>query len=106
MLMHPTERMFLKLILSGLSGLVILDVENQAQTVDNARQKQPILHRRCAQCHGEESPQASLNVLTRAAMLKGGKTGPAIVPGSSQTSLLVQHLTGEKKPMMPMGQAP
>jgi len=39
-------------------------------------------------------------------MLKGGKNGPSIVPGSSQTSLLVQHLTGEKKPMMPMGQDP
>ncbi len=39
-------------------------------------------------------------------MLKGGKNGPAIVPGSSQKSLLVQHLTGEKKPVMPMGQDP
>jgi hypothetical protein len=39
-------------------------------------------------------------------MLKGGKNGPAIVPGSSQKSLLIQHLTGEKKPMMPMGQDP
>src|SRR5262245_13452938 len=105
-MMLPSERLFLKLILSGLCGLVILAVENQAQTVDYPRQVQPILHRRCAQCHGEESPQAGLNVLTRAAMLKGGKTGPAIVPGSSQKSLLVQHLTGEKKPMMPMGQDP
>ena len=45
-------------------------------------------------------------MLTRAAMLKGGKNGPAIVPGSGQKSLLVQHLTGEKKPVMPMGQDP
>jgi len=81
-------------------------VDGAAQSVDYARQVQPILHRRCAQCHGEEAPQGGLSVLTRTGMLKGGKNGPSIVPGSSQKSLLVQHLTGEKKPLMPMGQDP
>jgi len=97
-----------------LSGLILnilfitggFPVESNAQTVDYARDVQPILRRRCAQCHGEDSPQGGLNLLSRAAMLKGGKSGPAIVPGSSQTSLLVQHVTGEKKPLMPMGQDP
>ena len=90
-----------------LVSLLCIDaIDAAAQSVDYARQVQPILHRRCAQCHGEESPQGGLSLLTRAGMLKGGKNGPSIVPGSSQTSLLVQHLTGEKKPMMPMGQDP
>jgi mono/diheme cytochrome c family protein len=80
--------------------------DGTAQSVDYARQVQPILHQRCAQCHGEEAPQGGLSLLTQAGMLKGGKNGPAIVPGSSQKSLLVQHLTGEKKPLMPMGQDP
>jgi hypothetical protein len=39
-------------------------------------------------------------------MLKGGKSGPAIVPGMSQNSLLVKHITGELEPRMPMGGAP
>src|SRR5689334_9908481 len=69
-----------------------------AQSIDYARQVQPILHGRCAQCHGEEAPQGGLGLLTRGGILKGGKSGPAIVPGSSQKSLLIQHLTGEKKP--------
>ena len=95
-----------RLVLSILCSTVILGVEGWAQNVDYARQVQPILHQRCAQCHGEESPQGGLNLLTRAAILKGGKSGSAVVPGSSQKSLLIQHLTGERKPMMPMGQDP
>ncbi|HEU0005648.1 MAG TPA: DUF1549 domain-containing protein [Terriglobia bacterium] len=98
----------------GLSGRIwgalwllrLFCADGIAQSVDYARQVQPILHRRCAQCHGEEAPQGGLSLLTRAGMLKGGKNGPAIVAGSSQKSLLVQHLTGEKKPVMPMGQDP
>jgi mono/diheme cytochrome c family protein len=97
----------------NLSGIVVvlwlafpLCLDGAAQSPDYAREVQPILHRRCAQCHGDEAPQGGLNLLTRAGMLKGGKTGPAVVPGSSQKSLLVQHLTGEKKPVMPMGQDP
>jgi mono/diheme cytochrome c family protein len=77
-----------------------------AQSPDYARQVQPILHQRCASCHGEKAPQAALTVLTRAALLKGGKSGPAIVPGSSKASLLIQHVTGEKLPLMPMGGEP
>jgi len=102
-------RLLLVRPLSGRIWLVLwlallFCVDGDAQSVDYARQVQPILHRRCAQCHGEEAPQGGLNLLTRAGMLKGGKNGPAIVPGSGQTSLLVQHVTGEKKPVMPMGQ--
>lgn len=93
-------------ILIVLPLVLLFSVDGTAQSVDYARQVQPILHRRCAQCHGDEAPQGGLNLLTRSAMLKGGKNGPAIVPGSSQKSLLVQHLTGEKKPAMPMGQDP
>ena len=104
-------RLSLRRNLSGTIWVVLCLVlpfcfDSSGQSVDYARQVQPILHRRCAQCHGEEAPQGGLNLLTRGAMLKGGKNGPAIVPGSSQTSLLVQHLTGEKKPVMPMGQDP
>jgi mono/diheme cytochrome c family protein len=81
-------------------------VMGAAQSADYAQQVQPILHRRCSQCHGEEAPQGGLSLLTRAGMLRGGKSGPAIVAGSSQNSLLVQHVTGAKQPLMPMGQDP
>ena len=74
-----------------LSLVPLFCMEGAAQSVDYARQVQPILHRRCAQCHGEEAPQGGLNLLTRAGMLKGGKNGlpssPAPVRGVSCFSI-------------------
>src|SRR2546429_7594629 len=41
----------------------------------------PILEKNCFQCHGESLKMANLDLRTRAAMLKGGDKGPAVVPG-------------------------
>jgi hypothetical protein len=76
-----------------------------AAKADFARDVQPILHARCAGCHGNEKPQAGLSVYTRAALLKGGAHGSAIVPGSSRTSLLLARVSGGA-PRMPLGQPP
>ncbi len=73
---------------------------------DYAREVQPLIHGRCGSCHNESAPQAGLVLLTREGMLKGGKTGPAIVPGSSRQSLLIERVTGEKQPLMPVGGEP
>ena len=77
-----------------------------APEVDFARDVQGILHARCAQCHGASAPQAGLSVITRAGLLKGGQSGPAIVPGSSGQSLLIRRVTGQTSPAMPMAGEP
>ena len=41
----------------------------------------PILLRRCTACHGLHRQEGGLDLRTKAAMLRGGKSGPAIVPG-------------------------
>ena len=79
---------------------------NDSTSPDYARDIQPLLHARCGGCHGKNSPQADLSVMTRTDLLKGGKNGPAIVPGSSASSLLLLHVTGEKQPQMPLGGKP
>jgi len=45
---------------------------------------------------------------SRAALMKGGASGPAILPepGKSASSLLLQRVTGQKPPRMPMGAPP
>ncbi len=50
----------------------------------------PLLADRCAQCHGAEKQSAGLRVDSREALLSGGDTGPAIVPGKAGASLLIQ----------------
>ena len=65
----------------------------------------PVLAANCFACHGE-SAMAGLRVDSRAGLLKGGETGPAIVPGDPEKSALlkaVQHAEGF--PRMPRGRA-
>ncbi|MGH8246873.1 MAG: DUF1549 domain-containing protein, partial [Gammaproteobacteria bacterium] len=77
-----------------------------AQTPDFARDVQPLLAARCGACHLGENPQGGLLLHSRADLLKGGASGPAIVPGSSRESLLIQRVTGFRAPVMPMGGEP
>lgn len=65
----------------------------------------PLLAANCFACHGE-SAMAGLRVDSRAGLLRGGETGPAIVPGDPDKSALlkaVQHAEGF--PRMPRGRA-
>ena len=59
----------------------------------------PILELHCVACHGEASPQADLDVRTRDALLAGGKSGPALVPGAPSDSLLLQKTASGAMPM-------
>ncbi len=53
---------------------------------------QPILRMRCYACHGALKQQARLRLDTVAAMVKGGESGPAVLPGNSASSLLIQRI--------------
>ncbi len=44
-----------------------------------------------------------LDLTSREAILKGGKHGPALVPGHAADSRFYRHLTGEFTPQMPFG---
>ena len=58
----------------------------------------PILDTRCVLCHGAHAPQADLDLRSLESLLKGGKSGPAIVPGSAGGSILVEKLVTETMP--------
>ncbi|MBI3764616.1 MAG: hypothetical protein HY260_22475 [Chloroflexi bacterium] len=70
-----------------------------------SRDVQPVLNQRCAPCHGE---QGGLSVASRADLLRGGLSGPAILPGDAEGSLLVQSVRGTLKEgeRMPLLSAP
>lgn len=60
---------------------------------------QALLLLRCAVCHGAERQEAGLDLRTREAILKGGKSGPAAVPGHPEQSLLLRKIeAGEMAP--------
>ncbi len=89
-------------VLTVLMVLVALQHRSAAQkTLLTEKDILPIVQR-CFQCHGEGLQMSGLDLHTRAGMLKGGATGPAIIPGDSAGSLVVKRVTGEVQPVMPM----
>src|SRR5471032_759819 len=67
------------------------------------RKIRPILAGTCFKCHGGEKTNGKLRIDSRAALLKGGRSGPALVPGDAEKSLLVRALRHAKdvEPMPP-----
>ena len=60
----------------------------------------PLLERTCLRCHGPEKHKADLRLDSREAALKGGESGPALVPGKPEESLLlklVRHAEADRK---------
>jgi hypothetical protein len=73
--------------------------EPAATALQFERDVQPILAANCVKCHGGAKPKAGLDLQTRTGMLKGGESGPALVPGSAAKSLLFQMISkGEMPP--------
>lgn len=58
----------------------------------------PILLRRCTTCHGRHQQLANLDLRSKSAMLIGGKSGPVIVPGKPEESLLINVLRSGQMP--------
>jgi mono/diheme cytochrome c family protein len=63
----------------------------------------PLLAARCASCHGEAKQKGKLRVDSIAALIAGGKGGPAILPGNASggTLLARAHLPIEDEKHMP-----
>jgi hypothetical protein len=63
---------------------------------DYLREVKPILAEKCFACHGALQQKADLRLDTVAAMREGGVHGPALVPGKSGASLLLDHVLERK----------
>lgn len=58
----------------------------------------PILLLRCTVCHGRHRKEGGLDLHDRDAMLRGGKSGPAFVPGKPEESLMLKRIRAEEMP--------
>jgi WD40 repeat protein/mono/diheme cytochrome c family protein len=63
------------------------------------REIRPVLQHNCQGCHQPNLKSSNLDLTTYEGIKAGGKRGPAI-------GLIVQYLTGEAKPQMPLGMTP
>ncbi len=60
-----------------------------------------LLAHRCANCHGATSVENGFDMSTRESLLAGGESGPAVVPGNSNGSLLYRLAARLQEPHMP-----
>lgn len=65
----------------------------------------PVLVEHCLKCHGPDQQKGGLRIDGRAALLKGGDTGPSITPGNPEDSVLIEAIryTPEGYQMPPTG---
>jgi WD40 repeat protein len=77
-----------------------------AAKISYRRDVAPILKRHCTTCHTKNDPGGGLCMDTVKLFAEGGKSGPAIIPGKPDESLVIQMVTGARKPPMPYKQPP
>ena len=71
--------------------------------VDYTRDVAPVLQSRCSGCHGAQQQMGGLRLDSREAALRGGYSGPAIKPGKSAESMLIQMVSSvDPKRFMPL----
>lgn len=61
--------------------------------VDFFRDVRPLLESRCLDCHRGNKAKGGLQLDTLANALRGGDSGPAIVPGQTETSEVIHRIT-------------
>lgn len=81
---------------------------SQAHTEFFESKIRPVLVKQCYECHSAESGKARGGLLldSRGATLEGGESGPALVPGKLDESLLWDALNYDSFEMPPSGQLP
>jgi hypothetical protein len=72
------------------------------------KQVRPLLIMHCYQCHSSEAKvlKGGLHLDNRGGWMKGGDTGPAVVPGSPEKSLLIEAIRYQSLEMPPRGKLP
>ncbi len=65
------------------------------------QQVRPVLESQCFTCHGGKFKKSGMDLTTRDSLLHGGDSGPAIVAGNAESSLLYKLITHSQDPHMP-----
>lgn len=74
---------------------------DRSTPVDFEKEVLPALSANCLACHNKTKAKADLVLETPADILKGGENGPAVVPGKSAVSLILQAAAHQGETVMP-----
>jgi len=96
--------------LAGICSLLSLQQSSQGQADETISAEQvqffesqvrPLLIQHCQKCHGPDQQKGDLRLDSRAHVMLGGESGPAIEPGKPNDSLLIQAVRYESFEMPP-----
>lgn len=93
----------LGLVFSGTNSFVCLAAETNEQVAFFEKHVRPLLVEHCFRCHSGKNSKGGLRVDGRGYLLLGGESGPAIDPGASEKSLLIEAVRYESFEMPPTG---
>ncbi len=65
-----------------------------SRKVDFVKEIKPIFEASCIKCHGRGRTKGDLSIESRETLIKGGESGPAIMPGKSEESHLIELVAG------------
>jgi hypothetical protein len=87
------------------AGLFACPLSAQDQNRDSIaffeNQVRPVLVENCWKCHGPQKSESGLRLDQRAKVLKGGDSGPAVIPGEPGKSLVMKAIRHEDGLEMP-----
>jgi len=88
-------------VVLAVPSLLAAGESRDKRAVDYAGEVKPILSKHCYACHGAVKQKAKLRLDTVASIHRGGDSGPAVVPGKRDESLIVDAVTGQDGWRMP-----
>src|SRR5438876_427178 len=103
------KRLLVTILLAGLFGSPTVGQEPKptAEQIQFFETKiRPLLHDRCSKCHGPQKQQNGLRLDSAAALRAGGDSGPAVVPGKPEESLLIRAVNHDELKMPPKEKLP
>ncbi len=94
-------RSLLVLLFSGLIVGGKLQAENKPTPPDYRAQVAPLLKKYCVGCHHGKEADGDLSFESFADLQKGGKNGPALLPGQPESSRMIRLLKETSERRMP-----
>ena len=82
------------------------DARQAERAAQFEREIRPVLIGQCIKCHGESKKEGGLRLDTRTGLLEGGDSGPAVVEGNPDQSLLIDALHHRDLEMPPDSKLP
>ena len=62
-----------------------------------------LIETNCVKCHNAQLKRSGLDLTTHESLLRGGDTGPVVVPGDAKASVLYKRVSHMEQPAMPFG---